>query len=198
MLGYLTLRTGAGNQAAVVALDLLHRLLYQDSVVVVKMNPVNDNLGPHMEAIFKPFIQMDAVAFVYGGSEVSCCVSLFGLLASHITCKSDVGSERRVLLRSICLVLSARGYPQRHFAVLARRPWQSSTEHCSGQITCRIVALYCKHDHQRIAGGPGPNAPPFGILRTLDRQPGNVRKDGMGRNSAASGGSARFAKARNG
>ncbi len=38
--------TGAGNQVAVVGCDILHKLLTDDEVVVVKTNPVNDYVGP--------------------------------------------------------------------------------------------------------------------------------------------------------
>jgi hypothetical protein len=37
---------GAGNQLPVVATDILHVLIAEDAVAVVKMNPVNEYLGP--------------------------------------------------------------------------------------------------------------------------------------------------------
>ena len=44
--GAVALVLGAGNQLPVVMLDILHMLVLQDSVVVCKMNPVNEYLGP--------------------------------------------------------------------------------------------------------------------------------------------------------
>ena len=42
---------GAGNQLPVVALDILHMLLAEDHVVLVKMNPVNDYYGPLLRQV---------------------------------------------------------------------------------------------------------------------------------------------------
>lgn len=44
--GAVGLVLGAGNHAAVVALDILHKLVIDDCVVIAKMNPVNEALGP--------------------------------------------------------------------------------------------------------------------------------------------------------
>ena len=42
---------GAGNQLPVVALDILHVLLAEDKVVLVKMNPINDYYGPLLRQV---------------------------------------------------------------------------------------------------------------------------------------------------
>lgn len=34
--------SGAGNQVVVVLLDILHKLLLEDEVVLVKLNPINE------------------------------------------------------------------------------------------------------------------------------------------------------------
>jgi hypothetical protein len=44
-------RAGAGNQLPVVALDILHALIADDKVVLVKMNPVNDYYGPLLRQV---------------------------------------------------------------------------------------------------------------------------------------------------
>ena len=46
--GAVALVLGAGNQTPVSALDVLHKLVMDDSVVVCKMNPVNEWLGPFL------------------------------------------------------------------------------------------------------------------------------------------------------
>ena len=46
--GAVSLVLGAGNQLPVVAGDILHKLILEDEVVVCKMNPVNEYLGPHI------------------------------------------------------------------------------------------------------------------------------------------------------
>lgn len=37
---------GAGNQTPVAPLDILHKLVAENAVVVCKMNPVNEYMGP--------------------------------------------------------------------------------------------------------------------------------------------------------
>lgn len=40
---------GAGNQTCVAALDILHKLVAENAVVVCKMNPVNEYVGPFLK-----------------------------------------------------------------------------------------------------------------------------------------------------
>ncbi len=42
----MSLVLGAGNQIAVVCTDILNKLVVEGSVVICKMNPVNEYLGP--------------------------------------------------------------------------------------------------------------------------------------------------------
>lgn len=46
--GQVSLVLGAGNQTPVACMDILHKLLVDDAVVVCKMNPVNDYLGKYI------------------------------------------------------------------------------------------------------------------------------------------------------
>jgi hypothetical protein len=46
--GEVALVLGAGNQTPVACMDILHKLLLDDAVVVCKMNPVNEYLGPYI------------------------------------------------------------------------------------------------------------------------------------------------------
>lgn len=59
---------GAGNVAAITALDILHKLYVDGQVVIAKMNPVNDYLRPHFEKIFADFTARGWVRFVDGGA----------------------------------------------------------------------------------------------------------------------------------
>jgi len=59
---------GAGNVAAITALDILHKLYAEGQVVAAKMNPVNAYMRPHLEAIFAEFVARDWVRFVDGGA----------------------------------------------------------------------------------------------------------------------------------
>jgi aldehyde dehydrogenase (NAD(P)+) len=67
--GALALVLGAGNVSAIVPLDIADRLINCGQVVICKMNPVNDYLGPIFEDIFAPLIRDGYLAFVYGGGE---------------------------------------------------------------------------------------------------------------------------------
>lgn len=47
-MGKVALVLGAGNQTAVAALDILHKLIAENAVVICKMNPVNEYVGPYL------------------------------------------------------------------------------------------------------------------------------------------------------
>jgi aldehyde dehydrogenase (NAD(P)+) len=61
---------GAGNVSAIVPLDILDRMINCGQVVICKMNPVNDYLGPIFEDIFAPLIRDGYLAVAYGGADV--------------------------------------------------------------------------------------------------------------------------------
>ncbi len=60
---------GAGNVSSIPLTDALHQLLYQDRVVVVKLNPVMAGLRPVFERAFAPLVEPGYLAFVEGGAE---------------------------------------------------------------------------------------------------------------------------------
>ena len=68
--GKVSLVLGAGNIMSIAPLDVLYKLYADGEVVILKMNPVNDYLGPALEKIFKPFVQRGFIRFAYGGVEV--------------------------------------------------------------------------------------------------------------------------------
>ncbi|MFI1167978.1 aldehyde dehydrogenase family protein [Streptomyces sp. NPDC020801] len=81
---------GAGNVAAITALDILHKLYAEGEVVVAKMNPVNAYLRPHFEHVFAEFVARDWVRFVDGGAaEGSHLTRHEGVDSIHVT-----GSDR--------------------------------------------------------------------------------------------------------
>lgn len=69
-VGAVALVLGAGNIAAIAPLDVLDKLLVEGRVCVLKMNPVNDYLGPVLERALAPFVERGFVRIVYGGAEV--------------------------------------------------------------------------------------------------------------------------------
>lgn len=61
---------GAGNQLPAVVLDVLHKLVVEGDVVALKMNPVNDYLGPFIALALEPLVSAGFLAFLYGGGGV--------------------------------------------------------------------------------------------------------------------------------
>ena len=67
--GEVSLVLGAGNVSSIGAQDALYKLFVEDKVCVVKMNPVNDYLGPIYAKIMAPLVERGFVKIVYGGAE---------------------------------------------------------------------------------------------------------------------------------
>jgi len=68
--GRCALVLGAGNVVSISPMDVLHKLFAENEVVVLKMNPVNEHSGPHIETAFKALIDDGFLAVTYGGIEV--------------------------------------------------------------------------------------------------------------------------------
>jgi acyl-CoA reductase-like NAD-dependent aldehyde dehydrogenase len=61
---------GAGNVSSIAPLDALTQLFQYDRVVLLKMNPVNEVLGPHMAEALEPLIARGFLRIIYGGAQV--------------------------------------------------------------------------------------------------------------------------------
>lgn len=61
---------GAGNVGSIPGLDALYKLTAESQVVILKMSPVNEYLGPLLEEVFVDFIDKGCLRIVYGGAEV--------------------------------------------------------------------------------------------------------------------------------
>jgi acyl-CoA reductase-like NAD-dependent aldehyde dehydrogenase len=68
--GKVALVLGAGNVSSIAPMDVFYKLFAEDEVVVLKMNPVNAWVGPHLEVALKSLIDAGFLAVVYGGAEV--------------------------------------------------------------------------------------------------------------------------------
>jgi acyl-CoA reductase-like NAD-dependent aldehyde dehydrogenase len=68
--GKVSLILGAGNVSSIPPMDFLYKLFVEDEVVVLKMNPVNADVGPHLERAFRTLIEDGFLAICYGGAEV--------------------------------------------------------------------------------------------------------------------------------
>lgn len=80
----------AGNVASIGPTDILSKMFVENQVVVLKMNPVNDYLGPLLERAFKSLVDDGFLAVVYGGADVGArLVDHSAVEAIHLT-----GSDR--------------------------------------------------------------------------------------------------------
>lgn len=60
---------GAGNLGALVSGDFMHKMFVERQVVALKMNPVNEYLGPLYEEGFRALIDAGFLRVLYGGTE---------------------------------------------------------------------------------------------------------------------------------
>ncbi|HTR71162.1 MAG TPA: aldehyde dehydrogenase family protein [Mycobacteriales bacterium] len=61
---------GAGNQSSIPITDALDRLFIARHPVILKMNPVNDYLGPILATVAAELVDRGVLRIVYGGEEV--------------------------------------------------------------------------------------------------------------------------------
>ena len=66
--GKVALVLGAGNVSSIGPMDILYKLFVEDQVVVLKLNPVNEYLGPLIEESFQALIEPGYLRLVYGGA----------------------------------------------------------------------------------------------------------------------------------
>ncbi len=97
---------GAGNVTSIPATDALTKIFIENSAVVLKMNPVNDYLGPLLASAFKPLLDANLLRLAYGGIETGTHliqhdsitgVHITGSIHSHdnIAWGADANRERR-------------------------------------------------------------------------------------------------------
>lgn len=68
--GRVVMVLGAGNVAAIPAMDVITKMFNEGKVCILKMHPVNAYVGPFIEEAFKEAIDRDFLAVVYGGIDV--------------------------------------------------------------------------------------------------------------------------------
>ena len=84
--GGVSLVLGAGNVSSIAPTDALHKLFVDDRVVILKMNPVNERIGPHLEKAFAPLIIDGYLRIVYGGGTEGAYLCQHALVSDvHIT-----------------------------------------------------------------------------------------------------------------
>lgn len=88
--GKVALVLGAGNVASIGPLDVVYKLFVEGQVCLLKMNPVNEYLGPFIEEAFKEFFDEGFLQIAYGAGDVGAYLCQHdGIDEIHIT-GSDV------------------------------------------------------------------------------------------------------------
>lgn len=84
--GKVALVLGAGNVASIGPLDVIYKLFVEGQVCILKLNPVNDYLGPYVEEAFSILIREGFLEVVYGGGDVGAYLCAHdGIDEIHIT-----------------------------------------------------------------------------------------------------------------
>jgi aldehyde dehydrogenase (NAD(P)+) len=84
--GKVALVLGAGNIASIGPLDVLYKLVAEGQVCMLKMNPVNEYLGPFLEEAFRPLVIPGFVRIAYGGADIGAWLSNHALVEEiHMT-----------------------------------------------------------------------------------------------------------------
>lgn len=68
--GQVSLVLGAGNVSSIPPMDVFSKMFVEGKVCLLKMNPVNAWLGPHLERGLDPLIARGFLRIVYGGADV--------------------------------------------------------------------------------------------------------------------------------
>jgi aldehyde dehydrogenase (NAD(P)+) len=67
--GRVSLVLGAGNVSAIPPSDVFYKMFVEGSVAVLKINPVNEWVGPFLERALAPLISRSFLSIVYGGAD---------------------------------------------------------------------------------------------------------------------------------
>lgn len=85
-VGKVALVLGAGNIGSIGPMDALYKLFVENEVVVLKMNPVNEYLGPFIEEAFHSLKAEGFFGVVFGGAEIGQYLTRHELVETiHIT-----------------------------------------------------------------------------------------------------------------
>jgi acyl-CoA reductase-like NAD-dependent aldehyde dehydrogenase len=77
---------GAGNVSSIPPCDVLYKMFAEGHVCVLKMNPVNEWVGPHLEQALQPLVSAGYLRIVYGGGPAGAYLTSHPLVDEvHIT-----------------------------------------------------------------------------------------------------------------
>lgn len=60
---------GAGNVTGIAPMDAISQLIVEHKVVCLKLNPVNEYMGPHLERSLAAFVEAGVLEIIRGGAE---------------------------------------------------------------------------------------------------------------------------------
>lgn len=84
--GGVSLVLGAGNVSSIPPTDVLTKMFVHGQVCILKMNPVNEWVGPHLERTLRPLVARGYLRIVYGAADVGAYLANHPLVADvHIT-----------------------------------------------------------------------------------------------------------------
>lgn len=84
--GGIALVLGAGNVSSIAPTDVFYKLFAEDRVCILKMNPVNERIGPHLEKALAPLVIDGYLRIVYGGATEGAYLTQHNLVTEvHIT-----------------------------------------------------------------------------------------------------------------
>ncbi len=81
---------GAGNVSSIPITDTLTKIFQENQAVLLKMNPVNEYVGPVFEQAFDALIQADLLRVAYGGADVGAAL----IASPEVDCVHVTGSDR--------------------------------------------------------------------------------------------------------
>jgi acyl-CoA reductase-like NAD-dependent aldehyde dehydrogenase len=70
VVGRVALVLGGGNISSIAPMDVLYKLFAEQQVVILKMHPVMNALGPILEQAFEPLRERSLLAIVYGDRDI--------------------------------------------------------------------------------------------------------------------------------
>ena len=77
---------GAGNVSSIPPMDVLTKLFAENRVCLLKMNPVNEYVGPYLADAFRVFVDAGVLRIVHGGGDIGAyCTGHDGVDEIHIT-----------------------------------------------------------------------------------------------------------------
>ncbi len=87
---------GAGNVSAIPLTDTFTKLFHEGGVVLLKMSPVNDYLGPLFERALEPLISQGYLRIIYGGADVG-TMAVHHSMADEVHITGSIHSHDRIV-----------------------------------------------------------------------------------------------------